>query len=172
MATGSEPGPNFHKKPSYPSHASHSSSKDRKRKGGSKSGHSFSHSFSHSRHPSSLSLSKKHSSSSKSSLFHAGAGRGEPLTLRDGEGLKMKLILSPKEKNEGGELTEGFSFPTHPSAGSMGQHSSSGIKKSGMKKEKDRDRMTTSRPPKKKQHSREPLPMVGKEVEVEGRKNL
>ncbi|MCJ8739317.1 hypothetical protein PDJAM_G00045830 [Pangasius djambal] len=173
MATGSEPGPNFHKKPSYPSHSSHSSSKDRKREGSSKSGHSFSHSFSHSRHPSSSSLSKKHSSStsssSKSSLFHAGAGmRGEPLTLRDGEGLKMKLILSPKERNEGGESIEGFPFPAHPSSGSMGHHSSSGIKKSGMKKEKDRDRTTTSKPPKKKQHSREPLPTVGKEVEVEG----
>lgn len=171
MATGSEPGPNFHKKPSYPPHSSHSSSKDRKREGGSKSSLSFSHSFSHSRHPSS---SKKHSSSSssKSSLFHSGAGKGEPLTLRDGEGLKMKLILSPKERNEGGESTEGFPFPAHPSSGSMGHHSSSGIKKSGLKKEKDRDRLTTSKPPKKKQHSREPLPMVGKEVEVEGRRSL
>lgn len=169
MATGSEPGPNFHKKPAYPPHASHSSSKDRKREGGSKSSLSFSHSFSHSRHPSS---SKKHSSSSssssKSSLFHAGAGKGEPLTLRDGEGLKMKLILSPKERNEVGESAEGFPFPANPSSGSMGHHSASGIKKSGMKKEKDRDRMTTSKPPKKKQHSREPPPMVGKEVEVEG----
>lgn len=171
MATGSEPGPNFHKKPSYPPHSSHSS-KDKKREGSSKSGHSFSHS----RHPSASSLSKKHSSSSssssKSSLFHAGAGRGEPLTLRDGEGLKMKLILSPKERNEGGESTEVFPFPAQPSSGSIGHHSSSGIKKSGMKKEKDRDRTTTSKPPKKKQHSREPLPMVGKEVEVEGRRSL
>lgn len=176
MATGSEPGPNLHKKPSYPPHASHSSSKDRKREGSSKSGHSFSHTFSHSRHPSSSSLSKKHSSSSssssKSSLFHAGAGRGEPLTLRDGEGLKMKLILSPKERNEGGEPTEGFPFPTHTSSGSLGHHFSSGIKKSGMKKEKDRDQMTTSKPPKKKQQSREPPPMVGKEVEVEGKRSL
>ncbi|KAK3552808.1 hypothetical protein QTP86_022569 [Hemibagrus guttatus] len=172
LATGSEPGPSFHKKPSYPPHSSHFSSKDRKREGSSKSGHSLSHSFSHSRHPSLSSLSKKHSSSSssssKSSLFHAGAGRGEPLTLRDGEGLKMKLILSPKEKNEGRESIEGIPFPTHPSSGSTGHHSSSGLKKSGIKKEKDRDRMTTSKPPKKKQHSREPLPMVGKEVEVEG----
>lgn len=176
MATGSEPVPNFHKKPSYPPHSSHSSSKDRKREGSSKSGHSFSHTFSHSRHPSASSSSKKHSSSSssssKSSLFHSGAGRGEPLTLRDGEGLKMKLILSPKERNEGGESTEGFSFPAHPSSGSIGHRSTSGIKKSGVKKEKDRDRMTTSKPPKKKQHSREPLPMVGKEVEVEGRRCL
>ncbi|KAM9456910.1 HMG domain-containing protein 4a isoform 1-T2 [Clarias gariepinus] len=172
MATGSEPGPNIHKKPSYPSHSSHSSSKDRKREGSSKSSQSFSHSFPHSRHPSSSSLSKKHSSSSssstKSSLFHSGAGRGEPLTLRDGEGLKMKLILSPKEKNESGESSERFPFPAHPSLGSMGHHSSSGIKKSGIKKEKDRDRTTTSKPPKKKQHSREALPVVGKEVEVEG----
>lgn len=172
LATGSEPGPNVHKKPSYPPHSSHSSSKDRKREGSSKSGHSFSHS----RHPSSPSLSKKHStsssSSSKSSLFHGGVGRGEPLTLRDGEGLKMKLILSPKERNEGGESVEGFPFPAPPSSGSMGHHSSSGIKKSGMKKEKDRDQMMTSKPSKKKQHSREPLPMVGKEVEVEGRSSL
>lgn len=175
MATGSEPGPNFHKKPSYPPHSSHSSSKDRKREGSSKSGHSFSHMFSHSRHPSSSPLSKKHSSSSssssKSSLFHAGAGRGEPLTLRDGEGLKMKLILSPKERNEGGESTEGFPFPAHTSSGILGQHSS-GTKKSGIKKEKDRDRMTTSKLTKKKQHNREPPPMVGKEVEVEGRRSL
>ncbi|XP_060757653.1 HMG domain-containing protein 4a isoform X2 [Neoarius graeffei] len=167
LATGSEPGPNFHKKPSYPPHASHSSSKDRKREGSSKSGHSFSHS----RHPSSPSLSKKHSasssSSSKSSLFHGGAGRGEPLTLRDGEGLKMKLILSPKERSEGGESIEGFPFPARPSSGSMGHHSSSGIKKSEMK-EKDRDRIMMSKPSKKKLHSREPLPTVGKEVEVEG----
>lgn len=171
MATGSEPGPNFHKKPSYPPHSSHSCSKDRKREGSSKSGHSFSHS----RHASSSSLSKKHSSSSvsssKSSLFHAGPGRGEPLTLRDGEGLKMKLILSPKEKNEAGESIEAFPFPAHPSSGSMAHHSSN-IKKTGLKKEKDRDRLTTSKPPKKKQHNREPLPMVGKEVEVEGRRSL
>ncbi|KAI5619207.1 HMG domain-containing protein 4 isoform X1, partial [Silurus asotus] len=164
-ATGSEPGPNFHKKPSYPPHSSHSSSKDRKREASSKSGHSFSNS----RHPSSL--LKKHSSSSsssKSSLFHAGAGRGEPLTLRDGEGLKMKLILSPKEKSDGGESTERFPFPAHPSSGSKGHHSYSGSKKIGMKKEKDRDRLMPSKLQKKKQHSREPLPMVGKEVEVEG----
>lgn len=171
MATGSEPGSNFHKKPSYPPHSSHSSSKDRKREGSSKSGHTFSHS----RHASSSLLSKKHStssvSSSKSSLFHAGAGRGEPLTLRDGDGLKMKLILSPKERNEGGESIEGFPFPAQPSSGSTGHHSSSGIiKKSGMKK--GRDRMTMSKPLKKKQHSQEPPPMVGKEVEVEGRISL
>lgn len=176
MATGSEPGPSFHKKPSYPPQSSHLSSKDRKREGSSKSGHSFPHSFSQARHSSSSTFSKKHSSSSsscsKSSLFHAGAGRGEPLTLRDGEGLKMKLILSPKEKNEGGESIEGLPFPTHPSTGSMGHHSSSGIKKSGIKKDKDRDRMMMSKPSKKKQHGREPLPMVGKEVEVEGRKKL
>ncbi|XP_060748851.1 HMG domain-containing protein 4a isoform X2 [Tachysurus vachellii] len=172
MATGSEPGPSFHKKPSYPPQSSHLSSKDRKREGSSKSGHSFPPSFSQARHSSLPTFSKKHSSSSsscsKSSLFHAGAGRGEPLTLRDGEGLKMKLILSPKEKNEGRESNEGLPFPTHPSTGSMGHHSSSGIKKSGIKKDKGRDRMMMSKPSKKKQHGREPLPMVGKEVEVEG----
>ncbi|XP_036445327.1 HMG domain-containing protein 4a isoform X3 [Colossoma macropomum] len=175
MATGSDPSPHLHKKPSYPPHSSLSSSKDRKREGSSKSSHSsFSHS--HSRPPgSSSSSSKKHSSSSsssssKSSLFHGGAGRGEPLTLREAEGLKMKLILSPKERNEGGGPNEGFPFPPHlsSSSGTTGHHSSSSVKKAGMKKEKERDRMTSSKLPKKKQHSREPLPVVGKEVEVEG----
>uniref|UniRef100_A0A3B4D212 HMG box domain-containing protein n=1 Tax=Pygocentrus nattereri TaxID=42514 RepID=A0A3B4D212_PYGNA len=175
LATGSDPSPHMHKKPSYPPHSSHPSSKDRKREGSSKSSHSsFSHS--HSRPPgSSSSSSKKHSSSSsssssKSSLFHGGTGRGEPLTLREAEGLKMKLILSPKEKNEGGGPNEGFSFPPHlsSSSGTAGHHSSSGLKKAGMKKEKERDRTMSSKLPKKKQHSREPLPVVGKEVEVEG----
>ncbi|XP_072550319.1 HMG domain-containing protein 4a isoform X2 [Salminus brasiliensis] len=168
MATGSDPSPHLHKKPSYPPHSSHSSSKDRKREGGSKSSHS------HSRPPgSSSSSSKKHSSSSsssssKSSLFHGGAGRGEPLTLREAEGLKMKLILSPKERNEGGGPNEGFSFPPHSSSGTTGHHPSSSVKKTGTKKEKEKDRMAPSKAPKKKQHGREPLPVVGKEVEVEG----
>ncbi|XP_076853332.1 HMG domain-containing protein 4a [Brachyhypopomus gauderio] len=167
MATGSEPNPHLHKKPSYPPHSSHSSSKDRKREGGAKSGHSFSHS----RPPGSSLSSKKHSSSSsssssKSSLFHGGAGRGEPLTLREAEGLKMKLILSPKEKSEGAGPEEGFPFPLHTS--SSGHHSSSAVKKGGMKKEKERERTTSSKLLKKKEHSREPLPVVGKEVEVEG----
>lgn len=165
LATGSDPAPHLHKKPSYPTHASsHSSSKDRKREGGSKSGHFFSHS-----RPPGSSPSKKHSSSSKSLLFHGGAGKGEPLTLCEAEGLKMKLILSSKEKNEGLGTNEGFSFPHHTSSsssGAVGHHSSSSSKKGAVKKEKDKDK--TSKPPKKKQHSREPLPVVGKEVEVVG----
>lgn len=172
MATGSDPSPHLHKKPAYPPLSSHSSPKDRKREGSSKTSHS---SFSHSRPPGTSSLlPKKHSSSSsssssKSSLFHGGAGRGEPLTLREAEGLKMKLILSPKERNEGGG-NEGFPFPPHSTStsGNTGHHSSSIVKKAGMKKEKEKDRLTSSKPPKKKQHSREPLPVVGKEVEVEG----
>lgn len=36
-----------------------------------------------------------------------------------------------------------------------------------IKQEKDKDKII-SKPPKKKQHSREPLPVVGKEVEVVG----
>ncbi|KAK1875581.1 HMG domain containing protein 4 [Dissostichus eleginoides] len=76
----------------------------------------------------------------------------EPLTLREADGLKMKLIMSP-EKEEG----ETFPFPP--------PHSSKG----GGKKEKDRDRTQHSKTPKKKvQQSRDPLPVVGKEVEVEG----
>lgn len=81
----------------------------------------------------------------------------------------MKLILSSKEKNEGLGTNEGFSFPHHTSSsspGAAGHHSSSGSKKGAVKKEKDKDK--TSKPPKKKQHSREPLPVVGKEVEVVG----
>ncbi|XP_051995716.1 HMG box-containing protein 4-like isoform X2 [Xyrauchen texanus] len=159
LATGSDPGPHLLKKPSYPLH---SSSKDRKQEGGSKSNHS-----SHSRSPG-PSSSKKHSSSSKSLLFHGGAGKGEPLTLREAEGLKMKLILSSKEKNEGVGTNEGFSFPIHSSSsssGAVGHHSSSNSKKGGMKKEKD---PMMSKPPKKKQLSQEPLPVVGKEVEVVG----
>lgn len=63
----------------------------------------------------------------------------------------MKLIMSP-EKEEG----ESSPFTSHPSKG-------------GGKKEKDRDRMQHSKAPKKKvQQSRDPLPVVGKEVEVEG----
>ncbi|KAI7803029.1 putative HMG domain-containing protein 4 [Triplophysa rosa] len=163
LATGSDPAPHLHKKPSYPTHAStHSTSKDRKREGGSKSGHLYSHS-----RPPGSSSSKKHSSSSKSLLFHGGAGKGEPLTLCEAEGLKMKLILSSKEKNDGLETNEGFSFPHHTSSsssGAVGHHPSSSSKKGAEKKEKDK----TSKPPKKKQHSQEPLPVVGKEVEVVG----
>ncbi|XP_068193554.1 HMG domain-containing protein 4a [Antennarius striatus] len=150
MATGSDPSPHLHKKPSYPSFSSHSS-KDRKRD--SSSGGGSKGSLSHSRPMSSLSSSsKKHSSSSsKSSLFHGGTPKEEPLTLREADGLKMKLIMSPEKE-------EGESFPFTP-------HSSKG----GVKKEKDRDRMQISKLPKKKiQQSRDPLPVVGKEVEVEG----
>ncbi|XP_033982923.1 HMG domain-containing protein 4a [Trematomus bernacchii] len=157
LATGSDPSPHLHKKPSYPPFSSHSS-KDRKREsssgGGGGGGSKGSHSFSHNRPPSSSSSSKKHSSSSssKSSLFHGGAPKEEPLTLREADGLKMKLIMSP-EKEEG----ETFPFPP--------PHSSKG----GGKKEKDRDRTQHSKTPKKKvQQSRDPLPVVGKEVEVEG----
>lgn len=74
--------------------------------------------------------------------------------MREADGLKMKLIMSP-------EKDEGESFPFTP-------HSSKG----GMKKEKDRDRMQMSKSPKKKvDQSRDPLPVVGKEVEVEGKRN-
>ncbi|XP_051987421.1 HMG domain-containing protein 4-like isoform X1 [Xyrauchen texanus] len=166
LATGCDPGPHLHKKPSYPPHpSSHSSSKDLKREGGSKNSHSLSHS-----RPPGSSSSKKHTSSSKSLLFHGGAGKGEPLTLCDAEGLKMKLVLSSKEKNEGVERNEGFSFPLHSSSSSgvVGHHhSSSSSMKGEMKIEKEKDK-TMSKPPKKKQHSREPLPVVGKEVEVVG----
>lgn len=63
----------------------------------------------------------------------------------------MKLIMSP-EKEEG----ESFPFPPHSSK--------------GVKKEKDRDKMQHSKSSKKKlQQSRDPLPVVGKEVEVEGK---
>lgn len=155
LATGSDPSPHLHKKPSYPSFSSHSS-KDRKRESSSTGGSKGNHSFSHSRPPSSSSSSsKKHSSSSsKSSLFHGGAPKEEPLTLREADGLKMKLIMSPEKE-------EGESFPFTP-------HSSKG----GVKKEKDRDRMQLAKSPKKKpqqQQSRDPLPVVGKEVEVEGK---
>ncbi|XP_039980291.1 HMG domain-containing protein 4a [Xiphias gladius] len=152
LATGSDPNPHLHKKPSYPSFSSHSS-KDRKRESSSGGGSKGSHSFSNSRPlSSSSSSSKKHSSSSsKSSLFHGGAPKEEPLTLREADGLKMKLIMSPEKE-------EGESFPFTP-------HSSKG----GVKKEKDRDRMQLSKSPKKKlQQIRDPLPVVGKEVEVEG----
>ncbi|XP_059407530.1 HMG box-containing protein 4-like isoform X2 [Carassius carassius] len=163
LATGSDPAPHLHKKPSYPPQASSHSSKDRKRESSSKSSHSYSHS-----RPPGSSSSKKHSSSSKSLLFHGGAGKGEPLTLCEAEGLKMKLILSSKEKNEGVGMSEGFSFPKHSSSSSgvIGHHSSSSSKK-GIKKEKDKDKMMP-KTPKKKQHIREPLPVVGKEVEVVG----
>ncbi|XP_019965070.2 HMG domain-containing protein 4a [Paralichthys olivaceus] len=153
LATGSDPSPHLHKKPSYPALSSHSS-KDRKREGSSGSGSKGSHSLSHSRPvSSSSSSSKKHSSSSssKSSLFHGGAPKEEPLTLREADGLKMKLIMSPEKE-------EGESFPFTP-------HSSKG----GVKKEKERDRTQLSKSSKKKlQQSRDPLPVVGKEVEVEG----
>ncbi|XP_019749133.1 HMG domain-containing protein 4a isoform X1 [Hippocampus comes] len=152
LATGSDPGSNLHKKPSYPSLSSHSS-KDRKREGGSKGSHSFSHSrpMSSSSSSSSSSTKKHSSSSSKSSLFHGGSIKEEPLTLREADGLKMKVIMSPEK-----EETEGIPITHHSS------------KVSG-KKEKDRERTQVSKSPKKKlQHSRDPLPVVGKEVEVEG----
>ncbi|XP_029946408.1 HMG box-containing protein 4-like isoform X2 [Salarias fasciatus] len=153
LATGSDPNPHLHKKPSYPSFSSHSS-KDRKRESGSggsgcKGGHSFSHSRPASS-SSSSSSSKKHSSS-KSSLFHGGAPKEEPLTLREADGLKMKLIMSPEN-----EEPKSFPFMPHSSKGSV-------------KKEKSRERSQPSKSPKKKLlQSREPLPVVGKEVEVEG----
>ncbi|XP_034568036.1 HMG domain-containing protein 4a isoform X1 [Notolabrus celidotus] len=152
LATGSDPSPHLHKKPSYPSFSSHSS-KDRKREGSGGGGGSKGSHSSHSRPmSSSSSSSKKHSSSSsKSSLFHGGAPKEEPLTLREADGLKMKLIMSPEK-----EEAESFPFTPHSSKG-------------GGKKEKDRDRMQTSKAPKKKQdQGRDPLPVVGKEVEVEG----
>lgn len=105
---------------------------------------------------SSSSSSKKHSSKS-SSLFHGGTGtpKGDLLNIREPDGLRMKLMVSPKEKAEG----EGFPFPPHSSSSSKG----------GIKKEKDRDRKQLSKVPKKMQQSRDPLPVVGKEVEVEGK---
>ena len=148
LATGCDPSAHLHKKPSYPSlSSSHSSSKERKREGGS-GGSMGSHSSSHSRPPSSSSSSKKHSS--KSSLFHGGVAKDDPLSLRDAEGLKMKLILSPKEEEEG------FPRPLHPSSG-------------GRKGGVTRDRERLSKGPRKKQLARDPLPVVGKEVEVEGK---
>ncbi|CDQ70748.1 unnamed protein product [Oncorhynchus mykiss] len=144
MATGSDPSPHLHKKPSYPSFSSSHFSKDRKRDGstgGSKGSHS-----SHSRPMSSSSSSKKHSSKS-SSLFHGGTGtpKGDLLNIREPDGLRMKLMVSPKEKAEG----EGFPFPPHSSSSSKG----------GIKKEKDRDRKQLSKVPKKMQQSRDPLPV-------------
>uniref|UniRef100_A0A3B4B0Z6 HMG box domain-containing protein n=1 Tax=Periophthalmus magnuspinnatus TaxID=409849 RepID=A0A3B4B0Z6_9GOBI len=146
LATGSDPNPHLHKKPSYPSFSSHSS-KERKREGSGGGGKS-SHTFSHSR-PGSSSSKKHSSSSSKSSLFHGGLPKEEPLTLREAEGLKMKLIMSPEK-----EETDGFMYTPHS--------------KASVKKEKDKDRVQITKSPKKKsQQSREPLPVVGKEVEVE-----
>ncbi|XP_012681349.2 HMG domain-containing protein 4a isoform X2 [Clupea harengus] len=197
LATGSDPSPHLHKKPSYPilssSHSSSShSSKERKRDGGGGGGGSSGsskaggHSFPSQQRSSggtpasSGSSSKKHShssssSSSRSSLFHSGAGRGEPLTLREAEGLKMKLILSPKEKAGGGGDESFPSFPgshsssTTPTSSSLTSPllSSSTAKKSSGKKEKERDRGLQPKSIKKKQHNPEPLPVVGKEVEVE-----
>ncbi|XP_056309461.1 HMG domain-containing protein 4a isoform X1 [Danio aesculapii] len=165
LATGSEPAPHLHKKPSYPPHASLHSSKERKREGSSKNS---SHSYPHSRPPSSSS-SKKHSSSSKSLLFHGGAAKGEPLTLCEAEGLKMKLVLSSKEKSEGAGVNDFPGQSSSSSSGVAGHLSSSSSKKGGIKKEKDKEKdKMMSKPPKKKQHSREPLPVVGKEVEVVG----
>uniref|UniRef100_A0A3P9I6Z4 HMG box domain containing 4a n=1 Tax=Oryzias latipes TaxID=8090 RepID=A0A3P9I6Z4_ORYLA len=152
LATGSDPSPHLHKKPSYPPFSSHTS-KERKRESGSSGSIKGSHSFSHSKSVSSFSSSsKKHSSSSsKSSLFHGGVPKEEPLTLREADGLKMKLIMSPEK-----EEPESFPFVSHSS-------------KSGGRKEKDKERGQTSKSPKKKlQQSKEPLPIVGKEVEVEG----
>ncbi|XP_024128869.1 HMG domain-containing protein 4a isoform X1 [Oryzias melastigma] len=150
LATGSDPSPHLHKKPSYPPFSSHSS-KERKRESGSSGSMKGSHSFSHSKSMSSSSSKKHSSSSSKSSLFHGGVPKEEPLTLREADGLKMKLIMSPEKEDP-----ESFPFASHSS-------------KSGVRKEKDKERGQTSKSPKKKlQQSKEPLPIVGKEVEVEG----
>lgn len=76
----------------------------------------------------------------------------EPLTLREADGLKMKLIMSPEK-----EGTEGFSLTSH-------------LPKGVLKKEKDLDRLQLAKSPKKKSlQNRDPLPIVGKEVEVEGK---
>lgn len=66
----------------------------------------------------------------------------------------MKLIMSPEK-----EEPESFPLTSHSS-------------KSVGKKEKNRERMQPSKSPKKKlqQQNRDPLPVVGKEVEVEGKK--
>lgn len=98
LATGSDPSPHLHKKPSFPPFSSHST-KDQKRESGV--GSKGSHSLSHSRSlgSSSSSSSKKHSSSTKSSLLHSGMSKEESLTLREADDLKMNLIMSPmKEK--------------------------------------------------------------------------
>ncbi|XP_056460790.1 HMG domain-containing protein 4a [Gadus chalcogrammus] len=151
LATGTAPSPHMNKKPSYPS----LSSKDRKHGstsggGNSKGGHS-----SHSRPASSSSSSsKKHSSSSsKSSLFHGGSGKEEPLALREADGLKMKLLVSPER--------DGFPAPGPPPP----PHGAKGPSR----KEKERgERGGAPGKTKKKASAREPLPIVGKEVEVEG----
>lgn len=149
LATGSDPNPHLYKKPSYPSLSSHMS-KDQKRDGGS--GNKGGHSLSHFRSLSSSSSSKKHSSSTKSSLVHGGMPKEEPLTLREADGLKMKLIMSPEKEEK-----EGFSLTSHSLKGVL-------------KKEKDLDRLQHAKSPKKKfLQSRDPLPIVGKEVEVEGK---
>lgn len=105
----------------------------------------------------------------------------------------MKLILSPKEKSSGsgGDTTPGpESFPSFPGTQhsssvpnplssslpstpglmpSSTTSSSSSVKKSSGKKEKDRERGSQPKASKKKQQQvPEPLPVVGKEVEVEG----
>ncbi|CAL8286074.1 unnamed protein product [Boreogadus saida] len=153
LATGTAPSPHMNKKPSYPS----LSSKDRKHGstsggGNSKGGHS-----SHSRPASSSSSSsKKHSSSSsKSSLFHGGSGKEEPLALREADGLKVKLLVSPE--------SEGFPAPGPPPPPPHGA-------KGPSRKEKERGGERSGGPgkTKKKASAREPLPIVGKEVEVEG----
>lgn len=166
LATGSDPSPHLHKKPSYPSFSSShssSSSKERKREGGGKAGHASSHSRPPPPSSSSSSSSSKKHSSSKSSLFHGGGGaKDDPLTLRDADGLKMKLILSPKE-----EEADGFPFPPpHRPAPPSSSSSSSLGRKGGVKKEKERDKL--AKVAKQKQQSRDPLPVVGNEVEVEG----
>lgn len=163
LATGSsDPHSHLHKKPSYPSfpssHSSSHSSKERKREGSSGGSSKGSSHSSHLRPPSSSSSSsKKHSSSSKSSLFHGGGGvKEEPLSLRDADGLKMKLMSPKKEEEE-----DGYPYPTShaPAPPPL-------LGKKGIKKEKDRDKMPKL--PKKKQLIRDTLPVVGNEVEVEG----
>ncbi|XP_028671422.1 HMG domain-containing protein 4a [Erpetoichthys calabaricus] len=104
-------------------------------------------------------------SSSKGTGLYVNTNLSEPLTLRDAEGLKMKLILSPKD--EGGD-SDNF---TYPASHSTPMHTSSHSKKSSKKLSRDHGSGGTVVLSKtiRKKHPKEPLPIVGQEVEVEGR---
>ncbi|XP_069053277.1 HMG domain-containing protein 4a [Lepisosteus oculatus] len=151
LATGaqpSNPGPAPH----------HHSNKDRRRSGG-EGGRP--HPGSHPHRPPPSSSSKKH----KSALLGPGAPE-PPLTLREADGLKMKLILSPKEKGESGGGGEGFSYPSPLSSSSSPLPSGVPLKKASRK---PGGAVLLSKAPRKKLHPKDPLPIVVKEVEVEGR---
>ncbi|XP_041093701.1 HMG domain-containing protein 4a [Polyodon spathula] len=96
--------------------------------------------------------------------------QGEAPKTAGTEGLKVKLILSPKEKGEG-ERGAGLGYPSPHSAGGNPKKSLKKLSRDGAAGGGGGGGVATVLVSKtvKKKHTKEPLPAVGEEIEVEGR---